>query len=111
MGFGREGAICELDEIMQILPGSSDDKEVINASARFGNLAAGPKLMSGFSGVRRGRLFQEHDQEAETNVEQGQHEEGIAITHHDRLAMNDLRELFHRHQRHQHRAVRATAGS
>ena len=25
MGFGREGAICELIEIMQIPPGSSDD--------------------------------------------------------------------------------------
>jgi hypothetical protein len=25
MGFGRTGAICEKDKIMQILPGSSDD--------------------------------------------------------------------------------------
>jgi hypothetical protein len=25
MGFGRGSAICEYDEIMQILPGSSDD--------------------------------------------------------------------------------------
>ena len=25
MGFGREGAICEYIEIMQILPGSSDE--------------------------------------------------------------------------------------
>ena len=32
MGFGREGAICEYDEIMQILPGSSDDAVLINAS-------------------------------------------------------------------------------
>src|SRR6266700_6092196 len=39
MGFGREVAICELDVIMQILPGSSDNEMLINASTRFGNLA------------------------------------------------------------------------
>jgi hypothetical protein len=27
IGFGRGGAICEYDEIMQILPGSSDDPQ------------------------------------------------------------------------------------
>ena len=32
MGFGREGAICEYIEIMQILPGSSDNAPLINAS-------------------------------------------------------------------------------
>jgi hypothetical protein len=40
MGFGREGAICEYIEIMQILPGSSDDATLINASWAFGNIAA-----------------------------------------------------------------------
>jgi hypothetical protein len=29
IGFGREGAICEYIEIMQILPGSSDDALLI----------------------------------------------------------------------------------
>src|SRR3981189_1850323 len=40
MGSGREGAICEYDEIMQILPGSSDDALLINASRAFGNIRA-----------------------------------------------------------------------
>ena len=39
MGFGREGAICEYIEIMQILPGSSDDARLINASRAFGKMA------------------------------------------------------------------------
>ena len=38
MGFGREGAICEYIEIMQILPGSSDDALLINASRVNGNM-------------------------------------------------------------------------
>jgi hypothetical protein len=36
--FGREGAICEYDEIMQILPGSSDDARLINASRAICNM-------------------------------------------------------------------------
>jgi hypothetical protein len=32
ISIGREGAICEYIEIMQILPGSSDDALLINAS-------------------------------------------------------------------------------
>jgi hypothetical protein len=32
MSVGREGAICEYIEIMQILPGSSDNALLINAS-------------------------------------------------------------------------------
>jgi len=40
MGFGREGAICEYDEIMQILPGSSDNALLINASEAFCNMPA-----------------------------------------------------------------------
>jgi hypothetical protein len=46
MSFGREGAICEYIEIMQILPGSSDDALLINASRVFGNmrrLNSGPR--------------------------------------------------------------------
>jgi hypothetical protein len=39
MGFGREGAICEYIEIMQILPGSSNDALLINASRAFCNMA------------------------------------------------------------------------
>jgi len=41
MSFGREDAICELDVIMQILPGSSDNKFLINASAVICNIADG----------------------------------------------------------------------
>jgi hypothetical protein len=67
MGFGREDAICELDVIMQILPGSSGNKELINASARFGNLALAAKLMSRL-GRQRGRLAQEQDQKTQTDV-------------------------------------------
>ena len=40
MGFGREGAICEWHDIMQILPGASDDPLLINASPAFGNMRA-----------------------------------------------------------------------
>src|ERR1700694_4813485 len=49
--------------------------------------------------LRRGRhrLFQENDQEAEAEIEQRQHEEGVAIPHHHRLAMNDLGQLLHCH--------------
>jgi hypothetical protein len=39
MCIGREGAICEYDKIMQILPGSSDEAALINASRGFGNEA------------------------------------------------------------------------
>src|ERR1700692_3833151 len=39
MGFGREGAICEYIEIMQILPGSSDEAALINASRAFCNMS------------------------------------------------------------------------
>ena len=38
--FGREGAICEYIEIMQILPGSSHDSQLIDASREFGNMTA-----------------------------------------------------------------------
>jgi len=38
MGFGREGAICKYIEIMQILPGSSDDSRLINAKAAICNM-------------------------------------------------------------------------
>jgi hypothetical protein len=41
-GFGREGAICEYIEIMQILPGSSDDALLINAPTIFGNMLMSP---------------------------------------------------------------------
>jgi hypothetical protein len=37
-GIGRGRAICEYDEIMQILPGSSDNALLINASSVFGNI-------------------------------------------------------------------------
>jgi hypothetical protein len=37
LGFGRTGAICEKDEIMQILPGSSSDAAFINLSGTFCN--------------------------------------------------------------------------
>jgi hypothetical protein len=47
MGFGREGAICEYIEIMQILPGSSDGALLINASRAFGNIAAARSLDCG----------------------------------------------------------------
>jgi hypothetical protein len=42
-GFGREGAICEYIEIMQILPGSSDNPVLINASRAFCNMPAHPQ--------------------------------------------------------------------
>jgi hypothetical protein len=35
MDIGRGRAICEYDEIMQILPGSSDDTPVINPAGAF----------------------------------------------------------------------------
>jgi hypothetical protein len=38
MGIGRQVAICEYIEIMQILPGSSDDARLINASRAFGKM-------------------------------------------------------------------------
>ncbi len=38
MGIGRGRTICEYDEIMQILPGSSDDAQLIKASPVFGNI-------------------------------------------------------------------------
>jgi hypothetical protein len=37
MGRGREEAMCEKDEIMQILPGSSSDAAFINLSGTFCN--------------------------------------------------------------------------
>jgi hypothetical protein len=43
-GFGRAGAICEQDIIMQILPGSSDNAVLINASSRFCNIGAAKVL-------------------------------------------------------------------
>jgi hypothetical protein len=39
MGVGRGRAICEYDEIMQILPGSSDEAVLINATTAFCNIA------------------------------------------------------------------------
>ena len=39
MGIGRGRSICEYDEIMQILPGSSDNMVLINASLVICNLA------------------------------------------------------------------------
>ena len=41
MVIGRQVAICEYIEIMQILPGSSDDARLINASRAFGNMLGG----------------------------------------------------------------------
>jgi hypothetical protein len=38
IGIGRGRAICEYDEIMQILPGSSDNPLLINASLAFCNM-------------------------------------------------------------------------
>jgi hypothetical protein len=38
MGFGRGSAICEYDEIMQILPGSSDDARLIEALSGIRNI-------------------------------------------------------------------------
>ena len=40
MSIGREGAVCENDKIMQILPGSSDNGLLINASGAFCNMPA-----------------------------------------------------------------------
>jgi len=37
MSFGRAGAICEKHEFMQILPGSSTEAGLIDASATFCN--------------------------------------------------------------------------
>src|SRR5258706_11592711 len=39
MGFGRAGTICKYIEIMQILPGSSDNAALINATRTFCKLA------------------------------------------------------------------------
>jgi hypothetical protein len=39
-GIGREGAICECDEIMQILPGSSDKALLIDSSRMICKTAA-----------------------------------------------------------------------
>ena len=50
------------------------------------------------AGGHRRRLVDEQHQEAERDVEQRQHEEGVAITHHRGLAVHELRELLHRHQ-------------
>jgi hypothetical protein len=38
MSIGRQGAICEYIEIMQILPGSSDDAPLVNTSQDFCNM-------------------------------------------------------------------------
>ncbi|MET3840141.1 hypothetical protein ABIE49_002219 [Bradyrhizobium sp. OAE829] len=38
IGIERERAVCELDEIMQILPGSSDNALLINASRVICNM-------------------------------------------------------------------------
>jgi hypothetical protein len=40
MSIGREGAICEYIEIMQIPPGSSDDVVLIDASRAICNMAS-----------------------------------------------------------------------
>jgi hypothetical protein len=45
------------------------------------------------------RLVQQQHREAEAEIEHGEHEEGVAIAHHHRLAVHDLRQLLHRHQR------------
>jgi hypothetical protein len=39
MSIGHEGTVCENDEIMQILPGSSDDAVLVNTSQDFCNMA------------------------------------------------------------------------
>jgi hypothetical protein len=50
IGFGREDAICEYIEIMQILPGSSDDWRFINASAAICNMAGlVPEITNGIA--------------------------------------------------------------
>ena len=41
MGFGREGAICEyIEKSCKILPGSSDEAALINASRLICKMAA-----------------------------------------------------------------------
>jgi hypothetical protein len=44
MSIGRGRSICEYDEIMQILPGSSDDATLINASRLICNIAVGVRF-------------------------------------------------------------------
>jgi hypothetical protein len=39
MSIGREGAICEIEKIMQILPGSSDDAVLVSTSQDFCKMA------------------------------------------------------------------------
>ena len=58
MGFGREAAICEYIEIMQILPGSSDDSRLINANAAICNIDRLVRRLH----RRQHRLFQKQDQ-------------------------------------------------
>jgi hypothetical protein len=47
ISIGRAGAICENDKLMQILPGSSDDAVLINASAGFGKVPGWTKDVTG----------------------------------------------------------------
>jgi hypothetical protein len=44
MSIGRGRSICEYDEIMQILPGSSDNAVLINASRAICNIAIGVRF-------------------------------------------------------------------
>jgi hypothetical protein len=44
-------------------------------------------------------LVQQQHREAEAKIKHREHEEGVAIAHHHRLAVHDLRQLLHRHQR------------
>ena len=51
------------------------------------------------AGRHRRRLVQEHHDQAQANIEHGQHEEGVAIAHDRGLAVHDLGQLLERHQR------------
>jgi hypothetical protein len=63
MSIGREDADCELTEIIEILPGASNETHVITASAAVCNMPdrrnsgprdlAGPLLLHGTSGSSR----------------------------------------------------------
>jgi hypothetical protein len=103
MSFGRGSAICEYDEIMQILPGSSDDARLIEALSGIRNIREATRgtlkienrkipgaLMPCPAGAGQVRLLQQHHHQAQAEIEQRQHEEGVAIAHHHRLAVHDL---------------------
>src|SRR5215212_6536948 len=88
------------------LPGSSDYAQLINAWMLICNMPArSPAMVKNNNALmrrlrgRRGRLFQKHDQHAEAKIKHRQQEKGVAVSHDNGLAMHDLRQLLHRHQR------------